>query len=89
MSVPASRMRRWLLCAAVLLALTGCTATGSVAAPPTATAGPPSSAPSSAGPPPTGSPGAAGRSVADVVEQLEPSVVTVRGGDGLGSGVVW
>jgi serine protease Do len=65
------------LCAALAVLLAGCTGTGTTQAPATAEPGP------DAAPLP-------GAGTADVVEQLAPSVVTVRvGDDGLGSGVVF
>jgi serine protease Do len=77
MTPSTSSQPRWLLCAAVALALAGCTGTGAGQTAPSATA-----APTTSGPVPP----LAGASVPDVVEQLEPSVVTVHVGDGLGSG---
>jgi serine protease Do len=70
------------LAAAVAVCLAGCTATGTDrTAPPAATSSPTASAP--------GRLPATGASMADVVEQLEPSVVTVNVPNGLGSGVVY
>ena len=66
--------------------LAACTPSGTGQPAPSATV---SAVPSASTAPATVPPVAAGASVPDVVEQLEPSVVTVRVGDGLGSGVVY
>lgn len=72
---------RSVLAAAVAVCLAGCTATG------TGQGAPSTAAPSTSGA--TSPPLPAGTSMADVVEQLEPSVVTVNVPGGLGSGVVY
>ena len=66
--------------------LAACTPSGTGQPAPSATV---SAVPSASTAPATVPPVTAGASVPDVVEQLEPSVVTVRVGDGLGSGVVY
>jgi serine protease Do len=90
-SIQLSNAVRWALCAAVVaLSVLGCT--GLPAAPSLAdatTSAAPSAGAPSAGTPGAAIPGAAGSSVADIVERLEPSVVTVRTDGGLGSGVVY
>ncbi len=72
------RLRALVVGAAAAVALTACTAE-----PATTPPGPPTAGPTATGPAPTD----AGR--AEVVARLAPSVVTVRTGEGAGSGVVY
>ncbi|MGQ0481626.1 MAG: S1C family serine protease [Pseudonocardia sp.] len=84
-------MRTTVQAMALALALataTGCAAGGPAAAPPSPAVAPPAAAPA----PPTAvqaPPGGPSTSYADLVERLEPSVVTVRTDGGQGSGVVF
>ncbi len=90
-----SNAARWALCVAATLSVLGCTGlpaattVGDATTSAAPSAGASSAGASSAAMPGAAIPGAAGSSVADIVERLEPSVVTVRTDGGLGSGVVY
>ena len=79
--LPRLRLRAATALAGLAVLATACTATAGAPAP---TSGPATSAV-----PAPGAPAATPASVADVVDRLSPSVVTVRPEDGLGSGVVY